>query len=175
MWLCHRTSFDFLFLIPQFGTSIYIYFVSLIFITHKNVLGFLFLVFFFHFVLYTVSSSLSLNAQQQLWLDTGYKIGVDLILQGKQVKEKATCTAGFVPSGIWGAQELSESQPGSSQQQFYCLCCWGCRGSSSPALLHLSVGFLSLAHRRYAGGRAFFLLKTAAAQQKSRRKIQLEG
>lgn len=102
-------------------------------------------------------------------------MGVDFTLQRKQVKQKPICTAVFVPSGSWGAQEFRESQPGSSQQHFYCLCCCSCKGSSSPALLHLSVGFLSLTHRRHAGRRAFFLLKTTAAQQKSRRKVQLEG
>lgn len=133
---------------------------------------------FFFFTLFCTPfpAAVSLNVQQQLGLETRYKMGVDFILQGKQVKQKPTCTAVFVPSGSWGDQELSESQPGSSQHQFYCLCCWGCKGSSSPALLHLSVGLFSLTHRRHAGGsRAFFLLKTTAVYQKSRRKIQLEG
>lgn len=136
----------------------------------------MFLFFFFTLFCTPFPAAVSLNVQQQLGLETRYKMGVDFILQGKQVKQKPTCTAVFVPSGSWGAQELSESQPGSSQHQFYCLCCWGCKGSSSPALLHLSVGLFSLTHRRHAGGgRAFFLLKTTAAYQKSRRKIKLEG
>lgn len=155
--------FELLFLIPQFRASIYTCFVSLLFLYSLLPTK----MFWAFFTLFCIPSpvAVSLNAQE-LGLETGCKMGEDFILQGKQVKQKTTCTAVFVSSESWGAQELSESQPGSSQQQFYCLCWWSCKGSSSPALLqgssspallHPSVGLLCLTHRRHAGGGAFFL------------------
>lgn len=161
MWLCHKTFFFLWFFISDSSVQskhIHLLYIFSLYYPQKCS-G------FFFFTLFGIPSpvAVSLNAQHHLGLETGYKMGVDFTLQRKQVKQKPICTAVFVPSGSWGAQEFRESQPGSSQQHFYCLCCCSCKGSSSPALLHLSVGFLSLTHRRHAGRRAFFLLKTTAA------------
>lgn len=84
----------------------------------------------------------SLNAQQQLWLNRDWiQNRSSFILQGKQEKHKPICTAvTFCPE--W---KLSESQPGNSPQQNSCSCCWACKGSASPAPLRLSADY-ALSH-----------------------------
>lgn len=161
MWLCHRISVFLLCLISD--PSLRSKHIPLICIFS---LYYLKMFHYFCFAPHTISSCCLLKHTATTWIKQ--KLDIKWNQSGKTSKTKTHLHSSYLLLPRVGAWEISESQPRSSQQQNYCLWCWACRGSSFPALLHLSVGLRGkLLH---AGGRAFILLKTTAVLQKSRRK-----
>lgn len=184
MWFCHRkfSCFDFLFLIPQYGANIYTYFVSLLFMTHKNVLGFLgfFICFvslvFFYFVLHTIANCclLKCTTTTATWIRDCIQNGSGFQTAGNTGETETHMHRSFCPRWELGSSGAQWVTAWGLTAEILLLVLLGLRRQLNPCPATSLCG-IALSHRRHAGGRAFFLLKTTAALQRSSRKIQLEG